>query len=296
MGAIRTDEAMVSPACFRQRVNLPSAQVAGLTEEELAAALCFEVEPFSGISRAAGELAWKRVNGTDAVRAIFDVVQIRTTDLAEVLAAAKKEKRVVRAVTAVPETGESLEALPWIPAKRARGRRARGWVLWWCVCACVAAGLAWDAWTQRRETATLEREVVLQRRLRDEKDALLAKIARAQQEANALRERRMAETQAQQNAEVLRAAWGLLLEAVPGACADEGVVTGVVATGAFSAQLKGVALSAEAAARIVVRLTEALKSPKSAWVVRPGALGAAADGGTVGFACELVFDPEGQFK
>ena len=68
MKKISPDEVLATTACFRQRVNLPAAQVAGLAETELAAALAFECEPFSGIPRSEGEMAWRRLGGEGDAR------------------------------------------------------------------------------------------------------------------------------------------------------------------------------------------------------------------------------------
>ena len=298
MKPVDAEEILVSSRCFRQRVNLPATQVAGLAEAELAAALCFEIEPFSGIPRADGRLAWRRVDASDATRAVFDVVQMRASDLAAEGAAARKAKRRVRGVTAEPDAavGETVDDLPFIPLKQSGGSGRRLWIPWAICGLLVALALAWDFARLRAEASSRGREVAVQRTLQSEKSGLEGQIAAAQREAQALRETRAAAAQAQQNADVLRAAWRTLLAALPRACADEGIVRSVKATGPFAAEVSGVALSADAAARVAARLTEELKPPASAWMVSPGALGASADGGTVVFACMVEFDPQEQFK
>jgi len=298
MKKIAPEQVLATTAGFRQRVNLPSAQVAGLTEAELASALGFEVEPFSGIPRAESRLAWKRVNAADAARAVYDVVQIRTRDLAEAVAKARKAKKTVLAVTAVPDAaiGETIEDLPWVPVKSGGGISVRWPVLAGLGAMLLVLAMGGHWWRQRSERRTLEREVSVQLRLQGEKNALESRISTARQEIAALRERRMESERAQQNAEVLRSAWRLLLEAVPKACRDESVLKSVKATGAYSAQLTGLALSTASATRTFVRLTEELKPPKSGWRLTPGAISSPADGGTVTFECQLDFDSEGQFK
>ena len=298
MKKITPEEVLATPTCFRQHVNLPSAQVAGLSDDELAAALCFEIEPFSGIPRAKGRLAWKRVNAPDAARAVFDVVQVRTSDLLDEVARARKAKRVIRAVTAVPEAaaGETLETLPWIAVKASGGLHVRLSLLAACAAVLAVLAVGWDYVALQNDATRLAREVTFQRLLQDEREALNAKIAAVQRETSALRTQRMDAARAQQNAEVLRAAWRVFLEAVPSACTDESVLKNLQATGAYSVHLTGLALSADAATRTFVRLSEALKPPKSGWQLTPGAIEAPANGGTVTFECDLVFDPEGQFK
>ena len=296
MKKISPDEVLATSACFRQRVNLPAAQVAGLADAELAAALAFECEPFSGIPRAEGEMAWRRIGGEGEARAVFDVVQIRRADAEAEAARAGKSGRRVRAVTAAPASGESIADLPWIPVRQGRALAVRGGALLALAALLVVALIAWDATSLAARERRLGRSVAAGRALQAQKDELQRRIASVQKATADLRMRRADEARAQQNADVLRSAWRLMLAAVPEACGDESVLGGIAAKSAYSARITGVALSADAAARTFARLAEALKPPKSGWRVTPGAIGAAAGGGTVEFACDLEFDSEGQFK
>ncbi len=298
MKKLSPDQVLATVAAFRQRVNLPAAQVSGLSDAELASALAFEVEPFSGIPRAESRIAWKRVNAADAARVVFDVVQIRTRDLVEEVAKAKKAKRNVLAVTAPPESaaGETVEDLPWVPVKAGGGISLKLPLLGALAALLALLAMGWHGMSLRTERRRLESEVAVQLRLQGEKNALESQLSALRRQIDGLRERRMEAERAQQNAEVLRSAWRVLLEAVPRACRDESVLKSVKATGAYSAQLTGLSLSTEAATRTFVRLSEELKPPKSGWRLSPGAVNSPAGGGTVTFECQLDFDPEGQFK
>lgn len=296
MKKISPDEVLATSACFRQRVNLPSAQAVGLAEAELAAALAFECEPFSGIPRADGEIAWRRLGGEDGPRAVFDVVQIRRADAAAETARARKVGRRVRAVTAPPASGESVEDLPWIPVRPARALAVRPGAVLTFAALLTAAFLAWDAAALVSRERALSRGVAAGRALQAQKDELQRRIASAKKEVVDLRTRRADEARAQQNADVLRSAWRLMLSSLPAACGDESVLGGITARGAYSSRMTGVALSADAASRTIARLAEALKPPRSGWRVTPGPIGAAAGGGTVEFACDVEFDSEGQFR
>ena len=299
MKKILPEQVWTTEQCFRQRVNLPAAQVDGLSPDELQAALSFEIEPFSGIPRAESAMAWKRTGDGTGSRRVFDVVQIRRSELVRAVAEARRAKRTIRAVTAVPDAalGETVEALPWIEMRAAGGlRTVKMPVLWGIVCVVIAIALAWDAWTLTAETAELRRDMAVRRPLQMQKDALNAQLAKIEQETRNLRQRRVDEANAQQNVEVLRNAWRTLLDALPEACRDEAVVKELVPVGAFAVELRGMGLSAEAATRTLVRLTSALKARRSLWQVTPGAIGANAGGGTVSFTGEHVFDPNGQFK
>ncbi|MGN0852237.1 MAG: hypothetical protein ACI4Q3_02545 [Kiritimatiellia bacterium] len=299
MKKILPEQVLPTPACFRQRVNLPAAQVADLSADELAAALAFEIEPFSGISRFDGSMAWKLVGGVETSRRVYDVVQIRKSDLVRAVQEGRKAGRPVRAVTAVPESaaGETLDMLPWIDARGGGGPGVGGrQVLIAVLVVLLFGGLAWDAWSLAARERELAGEVGVRRGLQAEKDRLSQKLANVRQDTQRVRTARLAHARIQQNVDTLRVAWQMLLAAIPAACQDDAVVKSVKATGAFAAELSGVALSADAAGRVCVRLAEALKAPKSAWHVRPVRVGAAASGGTAAFVCQLEFDPEGQFR
>lgn len=290
-----TEGVFASPACFRQRVVLPAVQVAGLSEDELKAALAFEVEPFSGIPAAACEMAWRAVEEPDPGRRAFEVVQIRSSDLASEVARARAGGRRVTAVTAVPDDarGERLEDLPRVPVKGRGLVRAHPVLLWAAACVLLACGLAWDGLRIQGEVKSLRRDVAGRRGLQAEKERLESRAGDLRRQTEDLLRRRADERRAQVRAEVLRAAARELLESVPKACRDESVVRGIRA-GAEPSELvlSGVALSAEAATRTVARITEALAGRKSGWSVHPGAVGEQAAGETCVFDISFTFDPE----
>ncbi len=284
-----------STLCFRQRVNLPAAQVRGLADAELATALVFEVEPFSGIAAADGEVAWRRLDDGSGSRAQFDVVQMRRSDMVAEMARARREHRRVLAFTAVPDAaaGESAGDLPSIPVCRG-GKTSRMVWIWGLGIIVLLAALCFDAWDLAGDGRRLEREIAARRVLQRERDALLARIDNAVREAQQLRMKRADLMRAGQNVEVLRDAWHKLFAAIPVACADECVVKGVKADGPYSCRLTGMALTPSSAARTLVRLAEELRPPRSVWTLRPGRMTETVSGAE--FECALEFDPEGQFK
>ncbi len=297
-----TDSILVSPACFRQRVNLPLSQVSGLTDEELASALAFEIEPFSGIPHAEGEMAWRVRSDAESTRRVFDVVQIRRTDLSAAVREARDGKKRVSAVTAAPETslGEKLEDMPLIPVRAQSAFAAHPLAIWIAACAIAAIVLGIDYLKINGDVRRLRTEVAERRVLQAQKGRLESQASALRREASELRQRRADEARAQDNAAMLRSAWRVMLAALPSACRDESVVRSIRPqqsdNDGFTAEVSGVSLSAEAAGRTLLRLTDALASPKSAWKVTPGSLGAQTSGGTVGFSCSLAFDPNGAFK
>lgn len=294
--ANRTIGILVSPACFRQRVNLPAVQVAGLAEAELSTALAFEVEPFSGIPRAEGEMAWRVCADPDTARRVFDVVQIRRTDLVAAVAQARQEGRRVTAVTAVPDEarGERAEDLPAIPVRGKGVLRSHPYVFWTAVCLLLAGVVAWEGTGLATDVKRLRRDVVERRALQAEKETLETKAAGIRRQADEIRARRAAEARAQARAARFRSAGRTLLSAVPAACRDESVVREIRSgEEAFELRLSGVSLSPEAATRTVVRLSEALATQKSGWSVKPGTVAVQAAGETCVFDCTFAFDAEG---
>ena len=290
----RAGDVIVSPACFRQRVNVPAAQVAGLADAELAAALAFEVEPFSGISRDAGEIAWRVREEGDASRRVFDVVQIRRADLETAVAEARAQRRCVSGVTAVPDTarGERPEDLPLIPVASRSALRAHPFMLWTAFCLLVACGLAAEGVALQGEVGRLRRDVVARRALQAEKESLESRAAGLGRETEELRRRRADAVRAQMRVAAGRAAGRVILEAVSGACSDEGVVNGVRAgEDPFEFGISGVALSAEAATRVVARLSDALAACGGGWTLKPGSVEVRAAGDASSFACSFLFEP-----
>lgn len=292
MKKILPEQVFATSDCFRQRVSLPSSQTASLSHDELAAALGFEIEPFSGIPRADSEMAWREVGDAGGTRRVYDVVQIRRADLAKAVAEGRKMKRVVRAVTAPPEgaAGETVESLPWIEVRRARGLSGISpYALWAGACVVAACALAWDFWRVKSESEALRREVVERRALQREKDGLSRKISAAGSELESLRAKREAAMRAQDGVAAFRAAWKELLSAISDVCGDEVVVKSLVPDGAFSVELSGVALSAESAGRFFVRMADALHG-KSGWRTSPGKV--VSSGETASFTCRAKFDVE----
>ena len=290
----RAGDVIVSSACFRQRVSVPAAQVADLAEAELAAALAFEVEPFSGIPRDAGEIAWRVREEGDATRRVFDVVQIRRTDLEAAVAEARAQRKSVSGVTAVPDTarGERAEDLPFIPVASRSALRAHPFALWAGCCLLAACGLAVEGVALRGEVGRLRRDVTARRALQAEKESLESRAASLGRTAEDLRQRRAEVTRAQTRVAARRAAGRVILEAVSGACRDEGVVNGVHAgEDPFEFGISGVALSAESATRVVARLSDTLAARGGGWTLKPGSVEVRAAGDASSFACAFLFEP-----
>lgn len=287
-----TEETIISEVCFRQQVNFPASQVANLSDAEIASALAFEIEPFSGISRSEGEIAWRMKPDAVPGRKVFDTVQIRKTDFASILARAKSEKKKVKGVTAPFDIslGETLDEMPLIrPAKKSI--KFDRMTLWIFLCLTVCVFLLGE-WLQiKSQNRRLKAELQAREILQSKKLSLEAKERALRSEINDIRTSREREIKIQEKASSLRSSWRILLDAVSNACKDECVIRKIEKTDSpFAARLEGVALSPDAASRTMSRLTEQLKSGKSDWTMLPGEIGSANSGRAVRFTCETVLD------
>ncbi|MBR4170217.1 MAG: hypothetical protein IKR48_01040 [Kiritimatiellae bacterium] len=294
MKNILPSQVIPSTACFRQRITLPRQQVKGLSRDELAAALSFEVEPFSGIPRSESELAWRTLDDGNPERTVFDVVQIRKQDLALLLEDAKRAKKTVRAVTAVPAEGaesERIEDLPWIVPSPQHGRMARYGVLYILVCVLLCAGILCDGFRLIRRQNNLRPIVEHQRTLQVEKDSLMRKLQNTQKEIANLRTQRTDQEQAMRSAQVFRAAWQHLLEVTPKACGGDALLRSITPNeSAFSATIQAIGVSPKDAVQVFVRLSR--KLAPLGWQLTPGAITVQAPATTVSFSCQVTFHPE----
>lgn len=294
MKKILPSQVLPSPACFRQRITLPRQQVKDLSREELATALAFEVEPFSGIPRAESELAWRTVDNGDPERTVFDIVQIRKQDLVSILEDAKRAKKTVRAVTAVPAeepNPERIEDLPWIVPGTQHGRAVKYGVLYALLCVLLGAGILCDGFSLARCRNELLPVVERQRVLQAEKDALTRKLQETQKEIADLRTQRTEREQAMRSAEVFRAAWHRLLEVTPRACGGDALVRSITPNeSAFSATIQAIGVSPKDAVQVFVRLSREL-APLG-WQLTPGAITVQTPATTVSFSWQVTFHPE----
>jgi hypothetical protein len=287
-----TEEIVISESCFRQQVNLPLTQVAGLSDTEIASALAFEIEPFSGISRAEGEMAWRLKSDASSNRRIYDVIQIRKSDLARVVARAKSEKKKIKGITASPDfsAGETLEEMPFVEISKKKIRLSP-MTIWLAFCGVFFIALLGEWAIINSENKRLKQEIGEREILQVRKNSLEAKERSIRNEIENIKAMRAEEISSQDKVASLRSSWRILLDAVSSACGDESVICSISKKdGPLKASLEGVALSPEAASLMLRRLTEKLNSQKSKWHVLPGEIGSVSSGGTVKFTCDVIFE------
>ena len=90
---------LASTDFFTQTVRLPEARARGVTDEELAALLAYEIEPFSGIGANNGKIAFIPESAS-----AWSALQIADNEIALLRNAAKKRGSAITAFIAAPDT------------------------------------------------------------------------------------------------------------------------------------------------------------------------------------------------
>lgn len=234
---------------FHQQVRMAAVQVMGLRPEELAAALAYEVEPFSGIPANEAEITFTPVADPDPAIRVYDVSVRR---------------------------------------RRAEGSRSERLLkpLLLAGAAALLLATADFAFTSRKLGA-LKRDVARRAELQRQLDAAIKPAAAMRSEAQKLRNSREAAARAQNDAARERATYAKMLSAIADACGERAVLKSLDGNAA-SLRVKGSAVSATAAADVLVDLTA--KASLFGWRLAPGSISVCTPGQTAGFECELTHD------
>ena len=235
---------------FRQQVRMAAVQVTGLRQDELAMALAYEVEPFSGVPAADAEVAYVPVADADPAVRVYDVTVTR------------KKKRSAGGCERFLAPALVIGAIALLLA-------------------------AADFFFMQRKLYALRREVAVQTELEARLDAVRKPAAAARAEAQAMRERREAAARAQDDVARARASYAHLLKAVAAAYGERAVLTSIEG-GPSSVRIKGVAATASAAADVQVALTRA--AAEHGWRLVPGQIVLRKPGLTAEFESELAHD------
>ena len=244
----RSDAAVRDANAFRQQERMAAVQVTGLRHDELALALAYEVEPFSGIPASEADVSFTPVADPDSSVRVYDVSVRRR-------AAATGGERCLKPL-----------------------------ILLGALALALAAGdFLFTSVKLRERERTVARRTELQRQL----DAIRRPTATLRSDARARRESREAAARAQKNAALARGAYAKLLSAVAEACGDRAVLTELKG-GDSSLHVRGVAVSATAAAEVLVALTASASTLE--WRLAPGRISVRDPGLTADFECELTHD------
>lgn len=280
---------VAADGCFRQRVRLPRAQMAGLSDADRRKALAFETEPFSGIAAADGELAFAECASDDPSYSVWDVVQAPSAWLAELSAAARAAGVTLVGATALPADSDPESALsaPFVSFRRENpvlGNPIRTGVALVAVALVVCAA---DFIFLRARAKALDPIVSEQLMLENRRSNLQRDVQRLRDDAQKLRTARAALKNAACEAAAKREAWTDLLDGVTRTCGASALLRSVSSDEPGRATLEILSLTAQEAGDTLSRLTRTL-APLG-WSVKPGALSETLQGGSVRFDCEVSF-------
>lgn len=241
-----------NPKAFRQQVRLAAVQVAALGEDELAAALAYELEPFSKIPSSEAAVAWRESAESTAAVKVYDVAVVRRR-AGKGSGGSDGERRWNIIVAAV------------------------------ALLAVVAVAVDWFAMASRIDG--LRRDVAAQMPLDEELRRLDDRVRNVHAEAAAIREKRQSAERAHGTVESLRSSLTGALDAVAAVCGGRIVVKEISSPEHFVLEFRAAAESAENAAAIMAQLGDAV-------VVRglrleSGAISASSTGTMVEFTFRL---------
>ncbi|MBP5510265.1 MAG: hypothetical protein J6Z49_05055 [Kiritimatiellae bacterium] len=253
MNPKRQEKIFAEKNAFHQEVRMPAVQTEGLSDDELAVALAYEVEPFSRIPASEAEVAWRPVSGDDSAFRVFEVAVVRRAG-----------------------NGKGTE------------RAAR--LLFPLACAGVLAvllGVA-DFANLSRRLGKLEKTVAVRKPLQAQLDRLRKQADADRRAAQVERDRREAAIKAQEKFARIRAAYPALLKALSDSFSGRAVVQSIDKGGAFAVTIRATASDARTATDVMVACTRALA--EQGWKLRPGAV-ETGYASTAVFSCEARFSP-----
>lgn len=246
------DDIMNDPQAFRQRVRLAAVQVEGLRPEELAAALAYEVEPFSGITADVAEVRYKPVEEDDPSVRVYDVAVRRRVG-----------RRIGRG-----DLGRWLRPALVVGA---------------LILLLVGADFAWQSWHLSHLGRIVARQGIL-----DSQVSGIRTVARQKrEEARLIREGRQSMERAQAEVAQLRSAYREILAEIATACGERAVVESM-AGGPRQIVLRAAALSADAAAETMSILST--RGATCGWILEPGPIAVHGTGPLTTFECVLNHD------
>lgn len=230
---------------------MASVQVAGLSSDELALALAYEVEPISGIPAGEAEVTYQALSDENPAVRVFDVTVRRRTSTR---GAASGSTRALAAAYAFA--------------------------------ALVILALIADAlWLGLRD-AQLHKLVNERRPLQTQLDRLRDETRKVQASADAIRAGREAAARAQDDAAVKRALHAELLGDLSRACGKGTVLTTIGCDEkAGVLKVRGIDVSGEAAAGMMQALAASVTT--NGWQILPRETVESGSGATVSFSFDL---------
>lgn len=236
---------------YRQRVTMAALQVDGLSQVEIARALAYEVEPFSGILGDEADVSFEVVASHDSQVRIFDVTVKRKTQSAK-----------------------------GIDCKKALRAAAFVWVV---LFVAIAADFLVLSGQIKSLSASVEARRPIDARLR----TINSKISENNLQASRLEANCKAAENARSSVAAKRAAYCALMEEVASGCAGQMVVKAFNSDGPFSVEMQGSSTSVESCTQALLDLTRA--AARASWLVSPGRMSADETGSVISFSCSLIY-------
>lgn len=247
-----TNDVRNDPTAFHQQVRMAAVQVAGLRPEELATALAYEVEPFSGIAADEAEVAYEPMAESDPSIRVYEVAVRRRTHGRSGRGGLERYLKPAIAVGIV-------------------------------ILVFVGLDFGWTAWRKTRLEKVVARQSVLDAQVNGVRNAARQK----RDEIRTIREGRLAAERAQDAAAQLRAAYAEILSEIAAACETRAVVKSI-GGGARQIVVRAVALSTAAAAETMENLS--LRAAKCGWKLETGPIAVQGAGPMANFECVLNHD------
>ena len=285
---------VLSSDFFSQVVRLPRRQVAGLPDDDLRAALLYEIEPFSNIPRDQGVSGFQALTGESADTLAWRVLQVSAADYAALESVARAAgarlagcapldsvpadesawaetaRRAADAVSATPPA-TALAAPADASSRRHSLPRVAAALFAVCAVAC-AAHFAIASATRAR----LGADVAERSRLAAENESIVSRTRDAEQRRAAI-EREAAERAADDaRFRAFRFAWSSLLAELPAACGDDVLLRSLSGSLAGGATVDALATGADAPDACMVRLAERVAD--DGWRLTPRELRATGSG------------------
>ncbi len=239
---------------FTQRVRLPAVQASSLKPQELALALAYEVEPFSGIPAVDAEVTWVEEADPDATVKVYSVT-------------VKPKKRS----GAIGDGGKWLKPI----------------AIFGAIAVILAAA---DFASLRVKESRLKGEIAERKPLDSEVRELNAKAAALRAEARRAREEREGFARAQEKAAALRRAHGDLMATMASVCGGRTVVKSFTVDDGGAIVMRAIASTPEDAVKVMADLADAAKG----WELSPGEIAADGESATASFSCSLIWKEAGE--
>lgn len=246
------DKKKKETSVYRQRVSMAALQVDGLSKTEIAAALAYEVEPFSGIAGSQAEVSFEVVPSDDVSVRVFDVTVTRKNKSSKSI----DEKKLIK-VAAI------LSGL-----------------------LVIAIGV--DSFLLSKKINTLSSSVEARRPIDAKLRLLENKTSNNNAEASRLAQSCNAIERAREAVALKRNAYYELMEEVASGCAGRMVIKAFNSNGPFSVELEGSSMSVESCTAAMLSLTRA--ASRARWKASPGRMNADKTGSVINFSCAFKYD------